>query len=215
MSTPLAAEAPVTEILLDDRHRAIADRIQLVQDLGSVVVLVPAAMARLRVGTALGLLLGAFEVIAILLAVLSARDELRGKHESSRYVDWTNLFVAVAMFMEWGYGVATGKKWFSPLFLTAAVIFVLSFIRPKLLARRGRKRVMRIDNDQLTLVTSRWRKFVLSWADVIAVAETDEGIAFHLKDGSTRRLKLRRYRNRAEIQSAIVAAPQLAASGRM
>lgn len=204
----------MTEIVLDDRTVNVANRLQLVQDLGSVALLAPAAVERLRTGTSLALALALFEVLAILLAVFSARDELRGKHESSRYVDWTNLFVAGAMFMEYAYGISIGKKAFSPLFVTAIVILVLAFIRPRLLARRGRKRVMRIDDEHLMLVTSRWRRFVVQWADVVAVSETDKGLGFHLKDGTTRNLKLKRYANRTEITNAILGAPQLSVTGR-
>jgi hypothetical protein len=191
------------EVPLDDTRVAIADRIQLIQDVAGALILMPAAFRRLQSGDWVSIMLGVVEAIAIVLAVLSARSELRGKHESSKYVDWTNLFVAAAMMLEYAYGLTVGRKVFSPLITTAVVMVVLAFMRPKMLARRRARRVMRISDEGLAVRFNKWRGLDLKWADVAAVSNEPNAVRFHLTDGTTREIPLRFYRNREEVSAAI------------
>jgi hypothetical protein len=59
------------EVVLQDRMVSVARRLQVIQDALSLVVLVPAAWARIRGGHALLLGLAVLEMAAIALALLS------------------------------------------------------------------------------------------------------------------------------------------------
>jgi hypothetical protein len=66
-----------TEIQLDDLRLRTVGRLSEAQDLFSIIVLTPAALARLRAGHPLNQLIAVVELGAILLAVVAAVRELR------------------------------------------------------------------------------------------------------------------------------------------
>lgn len=192
------------EIPLSDRRRRFVQRMQLLQDVFGIVVLIPAASARLQNGTLSHTILGSIEIIAILLALGSAARELKSKHAAAESdVDWSNLFMGVVLFVEYGFNVAAGRKIVSPVLLAAITAVALAFARPLLQRRLGARRIMRIDDTGISVRTSRFRRFAFSWSELREVEERGDIIRFHLRDGSSHTLSLEPYDNAADIRNAL------------
>jgi hypothetical protein len=182
----------------------MGQKIQLLQDLVGVVVLAPAALTRLQT-TGTSLVLGVAELAAIVFAVGAAAVELKSHRESNARVDWTNLFVGLVMMVEYVYSLEAGRKWFSPLFLTAIAMLVLAFARPLMQTRMRRRSVLRVDDEGFGLRLGPFRKLDLKWTEVAGMEDAGKKLRFALADGSSRTLSLRGFDNRDELRAALIA----------
>jgi len=188
--------------LQDKRHKRV-EQVQLLQDTAGVVMLLQPALHRLQGNGTLTVLLGVIEVIAILLAIGSAISELRGKEHGSNRVDLSNLYLAIVLFVEYGLGVAAGRKRFSPLLLTAITAVFMAFFR-SFLQRKLAGRALLIDDDGLNARINKFRRFKFRWSELSAIDDTRDVLRMHLHDGRVYQLPLNRYANRDEIRAAIL-----------
>jgi len=192
------------EIRLVSRRQNFGQRLQLIQDVVGVIVLAPPAWARLHT-TGLSLALAAVEIIVIVLAVISAASELKAHEESGGRIDWTNLFLGVALMLEYGFSLETGHKWFSPLFVTAVTMLALSFIRPLLMSRRRARSVIRIDDHGFAMRAGPFRRLNVKWADVESIEDSKAHLRFRQRHGPVRKVRLRGLENADEVRSALLA----------
>lgn len=195
----------VVEIELHDRRLALVQRVQLIQDVVGVLVLFPAASARLKDGVTPHVILGAVEASAIIIALLAAARELKSTpqvKEAEPHVDLTNLMIGVVLLIEHSFRVAAGRKMFSPLFLTGVTSIVLAFARPILMSRR--RRFLRIDENGFLFRSSPFRKFRIDWATVQTLEEDEDQLRFKLHDGTSRTVALKRYSNREDLRTALI-----------
>jgi hypothetical protein len=198
-SHPLNIDLPV-----EDRVRKAADLYQLVVSGWGVMVLVPAAVHRLQASAVWAVALGAVEVAAIGLALFATLRQLRTRpDEPLARFDWLNALIGTVLLVEWAFAVAAGHKRFSPTLLGALASWALAVAQPHLDARRKRRRRLRIDVESLAFPTSRFSSFRLAWSEVATVQAEGHALHFHMKDGETRTLSLRRYRNREAIVDAV------------
>ena len=191
------------ELDLDDRRRAAALRVQLFQQMASVVVLAPAALHRVRSHAPFLIALGAVEVVAIALASAVALRDLRGRGAPFRRFDPLNALVGTILLVEYAVSLSGGGKRFTPTLLTALAYWALTLLGPHLQERSRRRRRLTIDEDRITVRVSRLRTFRIAWADVGGIVGQDRSLRFTMKDGSQRTLSLGRYGNRDEIRSAV------------
>jgi hypothetical protein len=191
------------EIPLQDNRQKLAQRVQLLQDTAGIVLLFPAALHRLQNPGALTIALGLVELLAIVFAVGSAVFELKGKTHGSNRVDLSNLYLAVVLLLEYGFGVAAGRKRFSPLLLTALTAFFLAFFRSDL-QRKFARRGLQVDENGLNARLSKFRRFNIRWSDLSSIDDTRDLLRLRLRDGRVYQLPLGRYANREEIRAAVV-----------
>jgi hypothetical protein len=191
------------ELELDDGRRAIAQRVQLLQQAVGVAALAPAALHRIRSGAHAHVVFGVVEVAAIVLAcIVSARD-MRGGARAPRRFDPLSGLVGTVLLAEYGFRVAGGGKWFSATLVTALMYWALTIAGPWLEARGRRRRRMRIDGEGMRLGISAFRSFGVDWPAVARVEGAAGELRFLMKDRSARTLALGRWRNRDAIREAV------------
>jgi hypothetical protein len=190
-------------ILLHSRRRRMGVRFQLIQDVVGVIVLVPAALARIGAGSVSYKVLGALEIAVIAIAVLAAIRDLRSSDDGKEDgVDYTNLMVGAALLVEWVVSVSSGRKWFSPTLVVALTSLFLAWFRPWLQHRAGPPRI-ELDDEGIVTRFSALRRFAIQWVQISRIVADKNTILFHLTNGTQRRLCLRRYDNRQDIVQAI------------
>jgi hypothetical protein len=190
------------EVVLEDRVLAAARNLQAVQDVLSLVVLVPAAWARIGGGHPLMLGLAALEVVAIVLAVLSMARQLLGRSHGSAGVEWLNVFFGVVLLLEYGSRRLSGGKAIDPALVTGLLVLALAF-SPVLRRFRARRRCMTMDDEGIRVRKSMLRRMKVRWADLASIEERGRTVWFVGRRGRRRSLSLRRYRNAHEIRDAL------------
>jgi hypothetical protein len=199
----------VLDIPLHDRRKLMVERFQLIQDLFGIILLAPACWARLQAHGLLTHALGFAEVAAIAFAFFAGIRDLRSHSEPDNSVDLTNLSLGIVLLLEYFFSLSAGHKRFSPLLLTALTGFFLAFFKPWMGSRvQHRRRSIRIDEEGVHVRLARFRKWSIGRHELRNVEAHDDALIFHLRDGSTREIKLRRYLNAEEVRTAVLAGVQ-------
>ncbi len=196
-------------VYLADRRRDLAERIQLFQDVLGVVVLVPAALARLRGTHPLETVLAVVELAAAATLVVSAVRELREElgHEQEARISVSGLSGGVVLLIESAVTILGGGKVLSPALLTAVVMIVLALLNPRMVRRRRERRALRLTAEGIELRRSRFRPRVrLPWHEVRSVRSEPGRLLIEGTDGRLRTIALRRYANAEEIRRALLEA---------
>lgn len=191
------------DVALDDRARELAGRVQLVIDVAGLIILTPAAWARIRSGHAILLGLGFLELAAIAAAVVSAAGALRQGERPEPGVDWGSGFMGVVLLIEYGFARARGGKLISPTLLTGVLALALMLLQPRISARRRSRRRLVIDDGWITIGLPRRRTLRIACGDLRAIEEHGAAVWFVPRRGTTKHLSLWRYRNRDEIRRAL------------
>ena len=192
------------DLPVEDRVYEMAELYQLLQSGIGLVVLVPAALRRVRAGAPLPVALGVVEIVAIVLALGAAVTQLRSRSDDApRRLDLLNMFMGAVLLLEWGFATAGGHKWFSPTLLAGVISLALTVLQPRVDARRRRRRRLVIDDDGLSIATTRLRSFRIAWSEVADLTVDERAVRFRCRDGGTRTLSLGRYRNREAIGTAV------------
>lgn len=190
------------EVVLEDRMVDVARRLQVIQDALSLVVLVPAAWARVRGGHALVLGLAVLEILAIALAMMSMVRQLLGRSREGTGIEWLNAFLALVLLLEYASRRSGGGKAIDPALLAGLMALALAF-SPRLRRRRSRRRLLAIDDEGIRVRKSLLRRMRIRWADLSRIEEDDRTVWFVRRDGRRRQLSLLRYRNDGEIRDAL------------
>lgn len=190
------------EIPIEDRFVETVRRLQVVQDALNLVVLAPAAWARLEEGSALMAGLAALEGSAIALALVSMLRELAGRSPAPSRVAWLNLFFGAVLLTEYSFARLAGGKVVSPVLLTAVLSLALAFSRRLRELQKSRRRIA-IDEEALRILRSRIRRATFRWSDLASIEERGRDLWMVGKDGRSRHVPLGRYRNADEIRGAV------------
>ena len=181
---------------------SVARRLQVIQDALSLVVLVPAAWARIRGGHALLLGLAVLEMAAIALALLSMIRQLLGRSHEGKEIEWLNAILALVLLLEYGSRRAGGGKAIDPALLAGLLALALA-VSPRLRRRRSRRRLLTLDDEGIQARKSLLRRMRVRWADLASIEERSGAVWFVGRDGRKRKLSLRRYTNGEEIRDAL------------
>lgn len=202
------------EIQLRRKGQHFGQKVQLAQDTAGIIQLVPAAIARLTTGSLFHILLGAVEVVSIGFSLVSAAKELRPRkqqeasHEEQHAFDRTDLLMGVVLFTEWFFAVSSGRKWFSPLFLTACASVFLAFARGTIRERRLARRKIVVSDDGIDFRARRGR-FKAAWNEIQRIEETSDALHVHLLNGRRRTIRVNRFLRADEIRQAVLSARAL------
>lgn len=194
-------------IPLHDRRLVIAERLDLVGHGVAALGLLTAAMDRLPASGAGDTALVTIELAAAAaMAVAIVREARGGERVRTARIGWLNLLAAAVLFTEWYVRWSGGGKAFSPILLSGIATAALAFLHPIIQRRRHEGRVLRIDDDGISLQLGRFRRFSARWSELRAVDAAHDALRFVDADGRERRVRLRMITNRADVVAAVVAA---------
>jgi hypothetical protein len=199
----LSSGAAVT-IPLHDRRLRIAERFQIVQDIASAAVLVPASLDRLHSPDPLARIFAWIALAAVALLAIATLRELRDDRDEFKAVSWTNLFVGMILITESLLQTHEGAKLIRPALVTGLTSLFLAFAQNRLRRRRARKSMLTITDHGIAARMSRFRTFDVAWTDVAGITEQRRALTFTLRDGTSHRIRLRFYDNADEIRAAII-----------
>jgi hypothetical protein len=196
-------------IHLHDRAARMAGRIQLMQDVASVIALVPPALVRVHSTDILEKGFAILEFLAVAVLGATTVKELRDREHDVAGVAWANIVIGIILIIENTLRVHEGQhKVFSPTLLTGISSIVLGLIDGKLKQRKKGHRNIRITDTNLHVRLGKFRKFNLAWSDVTGIEEGGKYLTIHVRDGRNCRIRLNRYDNGAEVRTAITGAAQ-------
>ncbi|HEX8693914.1 MAG TPA: hypothetical protein VF746_15940 [Longimicrobium sp.] len=192
-------------IPLRDRREHFAAALELLTQGFAAFTILSAGLDALRAAGAdrtLGYVELAAGVLLLGAIVREVRALRRGEGQDAA-VSWVNLFAAAVIFVEVWQRVDAGGKFSRPTFLTGVITLLMGFVQPRLVQRRARKRLIRMDGEGVAYRAGPLRRFDLQWSQVESVALEPARLRFHLAGGRKRSINLRFLHNGAEVAAAV------------
>jgi hypothetical protein len=202
-------------VQLHDRRAKIAERLQIVQDIASAAVLVPAGLLRIHAADPLERVLAYGELAAVALLFITTVRELRDDSDRMIGVSWSNLGAGIALILESVLQTYTGhyRKWFTPVMLTGMTSIFLGVFQGRVRLRKKRRRQIIINDEGIDVSLAKFRKWKLAWSEIRSIEFTDRHIRIIPVRGKTKSLRMRFYTNSDEIRDAMRQAAQKVLTG--
>lgn len=191
-------------IPLRDRKVRLVGKVQLLQDVASALALLPSALRRSHSSDVTELVFAGLEFLAVCTLIGLTIKELKENDDDIRGVSWTNIIIGVLLIIENTLRVHEGQhKVFSPTLLTGVSSLVIGLGQGRLMRRKGKLRAVRISDTHLFVRLSKFHQFSRPWSEIARIEEQQDSLLLIARDGKSRRIKLKRYDNGADVRTAI------------
>jgi len=178
------------------------------------LVLLFLGLSTLKEGASgLGLAVAIAEIVSsvlLLVAMARAAHRLRRPHPSATShahgVDWIDIFAATML------GVEALEKWQThhhlarPTIMTALVLLIFGIFHSRIVAKRERRRTLRISDAGLYVGGRPFRGLHAAWTDIESIEVDERWARVRTRGGQERRLDLADLENPAAIRDALEAA---------